>query len=93
MPTEPNYIKLKIINKYGYDVDVRSSADFIKDFTVPNGTERYIEDRTASSQYFVIRVYDRRDRIPILINGKTYVRMIPTSSPEYVYNILVKPGK
>ena len=81
------------MNNYGYDVDVRSSADFIKDFTVPSGAERYIEDRTASSEYFVIRFYDRRDRIPILIKGKTYVRMIPTSSPENVYNIVLEPGK
>jgi hypothetical protein len=52
-----------------------------------------IEETTNSAEYFVIRIYDSRDGIPILIGGESYVRVTPKSSPQYQYNIVVEPGK
>ena len=94
-PTEPSlyYIKINVVNEYGYDVDVRSNTDTIQDVIVSAGETRDITGTTNLAEYFVVRVYDRRDGIPIMINGSSYVKITPSSSPQFVYNIEIEPGK
>jgi len=84
---------VKIVNNYGYDVDVRSSASVLEDMIVPKSGTKEIKVRTNSAKKFVLRIYDRRDGIPILINGESYVKITPSSSPLYRYSILIKPGR
>jgi hypothetical protein len=81
------------VNNYGYDVDVRSSPSVVDERILDNGGEREIKLRTKSPRKFVIRILDRRDGIPILINGDRYVPITPKSSPLYRYNILIRPGR
>ena len=81
------------MNNYGYEVDVRSSASVVEDIVVPTSGTKEIKVRTNSAKKFVLRIYDRRDGIPILINGESYVKITPTSSPLYRYNILIEPGR
>ena len=40
-----------------------------------------------------MRVYDRRDGIPILVDGKKYAVITPTSSPEDIYDFTLYPGR
>ncbi|CAB4011013.1 Glyco X precursor, partial [Paramuricea clavata] len=87
------YVNVKIVNNYGYNVDVRSNTGVIQDVMVLAGAVREIEETTNSAEYFVIRIYDSRDGIPILIDGESYVRVTPKSSPQYQYNIVVEPGE
>ena len=82
-----------IVNGYGYDVDVRSNSDVFDDLVVVSGEDARIDETTNSAEPFVVRVYDRRDGIPIQINGKSYVKITPTSSQQFVYNIELEPGK
>ena len=81
------------MNNYGYNVDVHSSASVVEDVIVPVGEEKEIKVITNSAKKFTLRVYDRRDGIPILINGKRYVIIETKSSPLYFYNVVVEPGK
>ena len=81
------------MNNYGYNVDVRSNTGVIQDVMVLAGTVHEIEETTNSAEYFVIRIYDSRDGIPIPIGGESYVKVTPTSSPQYQYNIVVEHGK
>ena len=92
--TKPSdyYINLEVTNNYGYEVEVRSSKDFIEGVIVPNGAVREIKERSNSPEYLIVRVYDRRDGIPIQIGSKSYVKITPKSSPQYWYKIVVEEG-
>ena len=83
---------MKIVNNYGYDVDVRGNSDVIQDVTIPTGKDLQIKKGTNSAKYFVIRIYDRRDGIPISIDGGSYAKITPKSSSEFVYEFLLEPG-
>ena len=91
-PTELYYINLKVVNNYGSDVDVRTNTDVIQDYIVPDGEDRHIQEITETAGYFVIRFYDRRDGIPILIDGESYVKITPKTSPQYQYSYVLGPG-
>jgi hypothetical protein len=91
-PTELYYINLKVVNNHGSDVDVRTNTDVIQDYIVPDGEDRHIQEITETAGYFVIRIYDRRDGIPILIDGESYVKITPKTSPQYEYNIVLGSG-
>ena len=84
---------MRIVNNYGYDIDVRSSSDVFDDFEIPKDQKRDIQRTSTTAEAFVIRFYDRRDGIPILINGENYVRIIPRTSPSFVHDIVVEAGK
>jgi hypothetical protein len=90
--TELYYINLKVVNNHGSDVDVRTNTDVIQDYIVPDGEDRHIQEITETAGYFVIRIYDRRDGIPILIDGESYVKITPKTSPQYEYNIVLGSG-
>ena len=86
------YIKLKILNYYGYHVDVRTNPSVIEDFVVSYGTIGKIDMETNSPKPFVLRIYDRRDGIPIPVDGKNYALITPKLSPEDVYDFTLYPG-
>ncbi|XP_028402030.1 uncharacterized protein LOC114524971 [Dendronephthya gigantea] len=87
------YVNIRVVNDYGYDIDVRSSSDVIDDFEVPKGEERNIQATSNTAESFVIRFYDRRDGIPILVKGENYVRIMPRTSPLFVHDIVVEAGE
>ena len=93
--TEPSvyYINISVVNNYGYDVDVRSNSDTVQDVIVGARETYDITEKTNSPKSIVVRVYDRRDGIPIMVKGERYVKISPRSSPQYVQRILLKPGK
>ncbi len=67
---------MKIVNNYGYDVDVRSNSDVIQDVTIPTGKDLEIKKGTNSAKYFVIRIYDRRDGIPFRLMEEAMQRLL-----------------
>lgn len=89
---QPLYnVNVTIVNNYGYDVDVRSSTDRIKGFDILTGAQRRFTFSTASAEAFVLRFYDSRDGIPILYNGESYVKIIPSLLQDG-YIIVLEPG-
>ena len=87
------YVNINVENNYGYDVEVRANTDVFEDVVVPAGSQYPINEVTNTGNNFILRIYDRRDGIPILINGQNYKVIAPKSSPQYVYSIVIKPGK
>ncbi|XP_046853752.1 uncharacterized protein LOC124446913 [Xenia sp. Carnegie-2017] len=88
-----HYVNVKVQNDYGNDVDVRTNSEIFDDFVVEEGSQFEVNRTSFSDVPFILRVFDRRDGIPVIIDENNYVVIHPTVSKDYIYKILVKPGE
>ena len=88
------FVVFKVFNNYGKGIEVRGSPySIFGSFILGDNETREVLVTTSSRKPVVLRIYDENDGIPIPVNGMKFARLTPRESEDFVYNLVVNPGK